>query len=352
MFIKTRLLKLMCSASAQPRIQALCSESITLIAAIDFPKEWQNLLPDLVEKFTSDDPAVICGALQTTNAIFKRFRYVERSDALYEVIIIALDVVQEPLLTLVQSIGQTVEATANDATELRPLMEALRLINRIFFSLNYQELFFEDHMEHWMAEFARHLTYRIPNLEDRHEFTQPGPVDQLQTSVIQGLSICAEKDEEAFIPFLSSLIPLIWNLLMRVTAHPKHDMLATTSIKFLTTLIEKSIDIHLFQDEATLRLLVTDIVIPNIMVREIDHENFEDNPTEFILTELEGRDAESRRGCSQLLLRAMCRDFEAQTTTICLEHIGTMFGEFMADPTNKWTLKDGAVRKNYLMLQK
>ena len=62
----------------------------------------------------------------------------------------------------------------------------------------------------------------------------------------------------------------------------------------------------------------------------------------FILTEIEGSDSESRRKCSRDLLRAMCRQFEAQTTAICSEHITSMLGEFASD-NNKWTAKDTAV---------
>ena len=78
------------------------------------------------------------------------------------------------------------------------------------------------------------------------------------------------------------------------------------------------------------------------MVREIDEEKFEDDPQEFILTEIEGSDSESRRKCSRDLLRAMCRQFEVQTTAICTQHISEMLAEFSRN-ASQWKAKDAAV---------
>jgi exportin-2 (importin alpha re-exporter) len=102
--------------------------------------------------------------------------------------------------------------------------------------------------------------------------------------------------------------------------------------------------VELFRDQKTLHQIVSRIVIPNIVLREVDQESFEDDPREFILTEMEGSDSESRRRCSQVLLQAMCRIFEAETTSICMEHIATLLAEFAADPSNQWISKDAAVR--------
>ena len=160
--------------------------------------------------------------------------------------------------------------------------------------------------------------------------------------IIQNLKIYADKDEEPFIPFLPKFTELVWNLLVSLTAYEKHDNLVTTSIKFLSSLVEKKMHNNLFQDEATLGQIVSRIVIPNLMVREIDEEKFEDDPQEYILTEIEGSDSESRRKCARDLLKAMCRQFEMQTTAICTQHISKMLNEFSLD-ASKWKAKDAAV---------
>jgi exportin-2 (importin alpha re-exporter) len=270
---------------------------------------------------------------------------VQRSDELYTVILYTLQGIQAPLLATFKALGQAVEASPNDAGQLKAKLESLRLICRIFYSLNYQDLpeFFEDHMGEWMNDFAKYLSYQNPLLVDATEEQQPSPIDNLQAAVINNLALYADKDEEPFLEFLPKFTELVWNLLLTTTSYPKHDTLATTSIRFLSGLVQKAIHKHLFEAPATLRQIVLNIVIPNLMFRDSDEERFEDDPREYMLTEVEGSDSESRRKCSQDLLRSMCRHFEGETTKICEEHVVTMLTEYTADRTGKWKAKDAAV---------
>mmetsp|Transcript_22644 Transcript_22644/g.47061 ORF Transcript_22644/g.47061 Transcript_22644/m.47061 type:complete len:1004 (+) Transcript_22644:128-3139(+) len=347
--MKNHLVELMCTVP--PQIQVQLGESISLIAASDFPSQWDNLLPDLISRLDNRDWSVVNGVLVTANSIFKRFRYVQRSDALYKDILYVLHRFQEPLTELFKAINAQLDAftAGNNVAELRPRLAALRTICRIFYSLNYQDLpeYFEDHMEEWMAGFAKHLEYVNPHLEDNDEENEPGPIDVLQVAVIQNLYLYANKDEEPFLPYLAKFTTLVWNLLLRVSQLPKHDALATTGIRFLSSLVGKLMHRELFQEEATLREIFARIVIPNLMIREVDEERFEDNPQEFILSDMEGSDTESRRKCAQELLRAMCRQFEPQTTQICSEHVSQMLASFHADAANQWRNKDVAI---HLML--
>lgn len=345
--IKTHLVQLMCTVP--PRIQAQVSEAISLIAKVDYPAQWDNLLPELVQQFGSADPSVVNGVLKTANSIFKSFRYVARSDELYKVILYTLDRVQAPLLTLFVATGKAVDAFANDPVQLSLRLEALQTMCRIFYSLNYQDLpaFFEDHMQDWMGQFAKYLDYKNPCVTDESEEDEPSPIDNLQAAVVANLALYADKDEEPFLPFLPDFTKLVWGLLMNVSSYKKHDTLATICIKFLSSLVSKLMHKSLFQEEATLREIVQKIVIPNLMFRESDEELFEDDPREYIVTEIEGSDSESRRRCSQDLLRAMGRQFEPETTKICSEHIGVMLAKFHEDPDNKWASKDAAI---HLML--
>lgn len=342
--IKSHLVQLMCTVP--PLIQALLSESISLIAEKDYPNQWTNLLPELVNQFNSPDVMTVIGVLKTANSIFKRFRYVQRSDELYSIIKYTLEIIQGPLLALFISVGQAVQSFSSDAKELTPRFEILRIIAQIYYSLNYQDLpeFFEDHMSEWMTDFASYLQYQNPMLVDSSEEQNPGPIDNLQVSIIDIISLYASKDEEVFIDYLPQFTALVWNLLTNLTAFAKHDVLATKSIKFLGNLIQKTMHKQLFQDNATLRQIIAKIVIPNLTFRDSDEERFEDDPREFILTEVEGSDSETRRRSSEVLLRDMCRLFEAETVAICSEHVGTMLSDYATNPANAWVGKDAAVR--------
>jgi exportin-2 (importin alpha re-exporter) len=343
--IKSHLVQLMCTVP--PSIQGLLSESISLIAKHDYPHQWTNLLPELVHQFNSPDVMTVIGVLKTANSIFDRFRGEFRSEALYRVIKYTLEIIQAPLLALFHTVGQAVQSFVNDAKELTPRFEILRLICQIYYSLNYQDLpeFFEDHMSEWMTDFASYLQYQNTLIVDTSEEQNPGPIDKLQVSIIDILSLYASNDEEVFIDYLPQFTTLVWNLLTNLTIYAKHDELATNSIKFLSYLIKRPMHKQLFQDNATLCQIIAKVVIPNITFRDSDEERFEDDPREYILTEVEGSHSETRRRSSEDLLRAMLRLFETETVAICSEHVGIMLSEYATDPTTAWVAKDAAVRR-------
>ena len=196
-----------------------------------------------------------------------------------------------------------------------------------------------------MTDFASYLQYQNPVLVDSSEEQNPGPIDNLQVAIVDILSLYASKDEEEFIAYLPQFTTLVWNLLTNLTALAKHDALATKSIKFLSNLIQKPMHTQLFEDNATLRQIIAKVVIPNLTFRDSDEERFEDDPREYILTEVEGSDSETRRRSSEDLLRAMCRLFETETVIICSEHVSTMLSEYATNPANAWIAKDAAVRR-------
>lgn len=266
--MKTHLVQLMCTVP--PMIQALISETISLIAAVDYPDKWSNLLPELVQKMGSTDLDVVCGVLKTANSIFKSFRYVDRSDDLYSVILVTLQQIQEPLLIAFVGTSNAIEAFGNDVSQLKPRFEALRTMCRIFYSLNYQDLpeYFEDHMQEWMDLFGKYLQYKNPLLTDEDEVDEASPIDKLQAAIVENLSLYADKDEEPFLPYLQKFTSFVWTLLISLTAHPKHDVLVTKSIRFLSSLVQKQMHRDIFKDKSTLQEIVSRIVIPNLMIRE------------------------------------------------------------------------------------
>jgi exportin-2 (importin alpha re-exporter) len=378
--IKSHLVQLMCETP--PRIQVQLSTAIALIATCDYYQNWQDLLPSLVQQFQSTDIHVVIGVLKTANSIFKSFRYVARSDALYATIIYTLERCQVQLLALLKHLSDQVQAlltTAASSTstttttdkqqvveQVKLRLEALRLCHRIFYSLNYQDLpaYFEDNMAEIMTEFAKYLQapQQQPNdlllttmVQDPTEELEPSSLDQLQAAIINNLALYADKDEEVFIEqFLPQFTSLVWNnLLVTVTPQTKHDLLATTSIKFLSSLVSKPMHANLFvSSPETLPQIVSKIVIPNLYLSPGDVERFfEDNESdgahEYMVTEVEGSDSESRRKCAQDLLRSMCRQYETETTRICSNHVSTMLQTYTVSPHDKWADKDAAVRIVY-----
>lgn len=217
--IKTHVVELMCTVSQD--VQSQLAEAVTLISKHDFPAKWTGLLPQLVNKLNTQDILVVKGVMLTANSIMKRFRYVFRSDQLYSEILHCLDGFKVPLLQQFQATGALVTTYQNQKAELLVIMETLRLMARIFFSLNWQDIpeFFEDNVAVWMGEFAKYLSYANPLLVDANEENEPGAIEQLQAAVLENLNLYATKYEEVFEPFLPQFTQLVWKLLMEVRTY-------------------------------------------------------------------------------------------------------------------------------------
>jgi exportin-2 (importin alpha re-exporter) len=343
--IKDNLVQLMCTAPKQ--IQGLLSESIALIAASDYPTHWQNLMPSLVRQWEAADTNVLLGALKTADSVCRGFRHVERTDALYAVIVHTLNHTQVPLTVLMTRLGDTVAqpTVQGNKEHLLQYMEALRLVCSTFYSLNYQDLpaYFEENMSVWMGEFEKYLQPGIFGmLEDPEEEDDPSALDLLQTAIVKILRLYSDKDEEDFVErYLQKFVTLVLNRLLTTTLHKKHDPLVTSSIRFIASLIVRPAYSQMFI--AFLPNMVERIVLPNLYLREGEIEDFSDNPFEFILTEIEGADSESRRSAVQALMRSMTRNLEEETVKICQAHIQALLQRYKASPDTEWAAKDVAV---------
>jgi exportin-2 (importin alpha re-exporter) len=341
--IRQNVVDLMCRVP-EYILQELLSESISLIAKSDYPDHWTSLLPDLVHRLQtqSSDSAILNGLLKTANSIFKAFRYVQRSDELYRVIIYTLQGIQEPISLLFTNISAGLKASGKkiDPIHDEARLESLRLICRIFYSLNYQDLpeYFEDNMRMWMEEFGHYLTYTgIGSDQDE----SPNGIDRLQSAILAILDLYADRDEEPFQEYLPAFTKLVWELLN--SEKPRHDTLTVASIQFLSSLIEKPAHHALFENPETIKLILVQIIIPNLAFRESDMEKFEDDPADFMLTEVEGSSSESRRRKAQICLKSLCKSFNDITVALVQEHVALLLADFQRDPNSQWAKKDVAV---------
>jgi exportin-2 (importin alpha re-exporter) len=338
--VRTYLIDLLCSAPVD--IQKQLSEAVAIIAKSDFPDNWQNLLPQLVGKLALNDIYVTKGVMITANSIMKRFRFANYSNAVNRDLFICLQQFQESLLATYKINGEFIAAAANDKDRLLVLMETHRLMSRIFFSLNWQEIpeYFEDHMAEWMTEFSKYLNYTNPLLIDPNETVEPGPVETLKAAIIENLNIYVSKYEEEFKDYLGPFTNTVWQLLLTVGAESKFDSLATCALKFLTSVSSKDMNKPLFTDEV-LKAVIEQIVIRNVTATTFDEELFEDNPTDYIRKDMEGSDGDSRRRCAIELVRSLLKQFPAQITGLCVNYIGAMLEQYRAQMN--WQAKDAAL---------
>ena len=258
--LKPHLVSLMLSVEAKYEKQL--SEAISIIADVDFPDRWQSLLPELVSKFGCGDLSIINGVLSTTYSIFKRYNFKFRSDDLFREIKGSLEIVQVPLLTLLQQCSALLDQHAANPAVLAQVLTALQYIVQIFYSLSSQDIpeFFEDNLKEFMAHFHKFLLYAltpapcghraplecaVPWCRYAHAAFTPSaddtlnPVQKLKVEVCEVINLYMEKYavhaclrgatvrytdardrryEEQFSALLPTFVECIWNLLMALGA--------------------------------------------------------------------------------------------------------------------------------------
>jgi exportin-2 (importin alpha re-exporter) len=323
--IKAHLVNLMCTTP--PDVQKQLAEAVAIVAKYDFPAKWEGLLPQLVQKLTGDIQ-IIKGVMLTANSLFKRFRFSHMKDVEAE-LHFCLQSFQVPLLEAYTSNGARIDSLVGDKAALLVAFEAHRLMTRVFFSLNWQTIpeFFEDNIATWMTEFGKFLTYKNPILVDASEDDEPGAIEKLQAAIVENLNLYATKYEEEFAPYLPQFTKCIWELLLQVGAQPKYDILATSAIKFLTSVSSKQMNTGLFTDDV-LREIVEHIVVKNLTATEADEELFEDNPTDYIRKDMEGTDQDTRRRSACELVRGLLKFFNVKVSQLCVTYIGHMLEQY------------------------
>ncbi len=341
--IKKHIVNLM--LKAPEGIQKQLSDAITKIGHEDFPQKWSELIEEMVEKFKSGDFHAINGVLRTAHSLTKRYRYEFKSQELWTEIKIVLDSLAQPLTELLSSTMQVSAANAQNKEALAILFSSLLLICKIFYSLTYQELpdhFAEEALKPWM-EHLHSLLVTDNKLLDIEDDDEAGPLELIKSQICAIASMFAQKYDEDFTSFLPNFVQSVWNLLVTTDTKPKHDLLVSTAIEFLASVIERPTYKALFEDENMLRNICQNVIVPNMQFRDSDEELFEDNPEEYLRRDLEGSDVGTRRYSATNLIRGLCKYFEQPVSQILTAYIVTLLEEYQRDPTKNWKSKDTAL---------
>ncbi|OQS02111.1 exportin-2 [Thraustotheca clavata] len=343
--VKEHIVGLMCEMPEN--LMKQLSAALFTIGEYDFPNQWPQLLPQIVEKLgnPNSDYRTINGVLETSNAIFKRFRHAFKSDALYLELKYCLENFQEPLLILFTAMAQRLQSATN-IVDVKAILTALRTMSRIFFSLNWQDIpeYFEDNIKPWMEAFEYLLKYENAGIIDASEEVEVDLITLVHSAVLDNITIYAEKYDDEFAPYLPTFTQTIWSYLStKLTIYIKHDEVAAKSMKFLRSVALQGINNNLFENEEVLSELCNSIVVRNLELRESDVELFEDNPLEYIRKDIEGSDGDTRRSAATELLRGLRSKFEQSVTRICLQTITVLLQEYTASPREKWMKKDVAI---------
>ncbi|XP_030384597.1 exportin-2 [Scaptodrosophila lebanonensis] len=340
--IKTLIVSLMLHSPTA--LQKQLSDAVSIIGKHDFPKKWPQLIDEMVEKFASGDFNIINGVLQTAHSLFKRYRYEFKSQSLWEEIKFVLDRMAKPLTDLLQATMQLAKVHENNAQALKVIYSSLVLVNKVFFSLNSQDLpeFFEDNMNTWMGAFIQQLASDVPCLRTDDD-EDAGVLEHLRSQVCENICLYARKYDEEFKPYMEQFVTAVWELLVKTSLHTKFDALVSNALQFLSVVAERKHYQGIFENPEILARICEKVVIPNLDIRPSDEELFEDSPDEYIRRDIEGSDIDTRRRAACDLVKTLSQNFEQKIFGIFSQYLEILLNKYKENPVANWRSKDTAI---------
>lgn len=319
-YIKQEILNVMIKLPNNLQVQL--GETISIIAELDFPHNWPNLIDELVAKLSPDDYVLNRGILLVAHSIFKKWRPLFRSDELFLEIKMVLDKFAQPFLAMMNRTDQLIDEAVSkgDSASLTIYLECLLQLVQIYYDLNCQDIpeFFEDNMNAGMSILHKYLSFLSNLVGDASDDEDVDILIKTKTAIIELLLLYITRYAEEFDSLIPNFITSVWDLINNyVTKQPKFDLLAVKALAFLTA-ITKIVKYHsYFNSEDAIKEIIEKIILPNIAFRDVDEEMFEDEPIAFVRSDLEGSDFDSRRKSSTDFLREL-KDVNTEllTTTV------------------------------------
>jgi len=313
--IKTELVGFMVSVPGN--IQDVLGEAISTIADSDFWERWQTLMDDLVARLTPHNAVVNHAVLQIAHSIFKRWRPLFRSDALFTEINHALSKFGMPFFTLLSDTNNSIDNHQTNKEALLEDFKTLSVAMEVFYDLSCQDLppIIEDNLGPVTGLLHKYLTYdnQILHSSDGDE---AGYLEGVRQSIFEVLTLFVQKYNDAFAPFLGQFVGTSWNLLTTLGPQTKYDLVVSKALQFLTNIVKIPDQAQTFNNAETLNQIVEKVVLPNLALRESDIEQFEDEPIEYIRRDLEGSDSDTRRRAATDFLRGLVEQNEQLVTDV------------------------------------
>lgn len=340
--IKTELVGLMVSVPGN--IQDVLGEAISTIADSDFWERWNTLMDDLVARLTPDNAVVNHAVLQIAHSIFKRWRPLFRSDALFTEINHALSKFGVPFFTLLSNMDTSINNHQGNKEVLMNDFKTLAVAMDVFYDLSCQDLppIIEDNLQPVSGLLHKYLTYDNPLLHTSDD-EEPGYLETVRQSIFEVLTLYVQKYNDAFEPFLGQFVGTSWNLLTTLGPEKKYDLVVSKALQFLTNIVKIPEQAQTFNNAETLNQVIEKVVLPNLALRESDVEQFEDEPIEYIRRDLEGSDSDTRRRAATDFLRQLVEQNEQLVTEVVSRYITHFLQRYAQDQKGQWQAKDTAV---------
>ena len=237
-----------------------------------------------------------------------------------------------------------IDQSQDDGKKSLQLFNAMTLVMKLINDLSCQDLppIFEENLGQIALLLQKYLSLDRPALHTSSD-EESGPLEYMKSSVLEGLTLYAQKYEDAVNPYVGGFVQRAWNLLSTVGLEAKYDILVSKSLQFLTSVTRIPEHSKIFGDEAALSQIIEKVILPNLTLRDSDVELLEDDPIEFIRRDLEGSDSDTRRRAATDFLQGLLIQHEQLVTEVVQKYVRHFLEDSSAKSGPNWKSKDTAI---------
>ncbi|ESK86419.1 importin-alpha export [Moniliophthora roreri MCA 2997] len=349
------------SDPADKGIRAQVAESVALVAELDFPSKWPDLIDQLVSSLQTSDSNTILGVLHTAHSIFRQWRAHVRSDQLFTEINLVISKFMLPFLDLFRQTATSLLKTALPTPEKAIQTQCMTLLVEIYYDFTCQDIppaIEDSHKEFFAGEagwFPVFMAWDPDDLRnDDPDEPTPSLPSQLKRVILEVVELFVKLYTEQLLE--SNAVPTfvqgVWSLVgSNKLTNVSYDPLVSQCLRFLSTAIRSGHYTQLFTTTETISTLVEGVVIPNVALRQHELEQFEDDPLEFIRLDLSVGGGVTRRQAAADVVKALVStgggDGEKITTEVVGNWIGKGLDAYVQSGKSKdgqgWKAKDSAI---------
>ncbi|KAI0055486.1 Cse1-domain-containing protein [Artomyces pyxidatus] len=342
------------SAPTEKAIRAQIAEAISLIAELDFPHAWPDLVDQLIMSLNPEDFNVNVGVLETAHSIFRSWRSQSRSDELWSTIKSVNGKFLSPFLQIFRF---TMERLLSNPPLPQPtfglLAQTMAVLVEIFYDFTCQDLppeLEDSHDEFFNKDrghFMRLMAWDPTELQTDADEATPSIPSNIRTTILEIAEMYVKLYPEvlAHSSSVEAFVRAVWELVGGgKQLGIAYDQLVSQSLRFISTAIRSGSYKDLFGSRATISGLIEGVVVPNVAIREHDLESFEDTPLEFVRGDLLISDiATPRQAAGDVIKALVSSGFEADATAVVLEWVARGLESYATSGPTGWKSKDSAV---------
>ncbi|AAZ12032.1 importin-alpha re-exporter protein, putative [Trypanosoma equiperdum] len=304
-FVRNNITGIMFSAPLN--VQRNLAEAISMIAETDFPSAWPDALQRIIHVLMNEKSVVLhSAALSTAHSILGRYRNQPdlSQETANDLRVIYTDLTS-PLLNSMVLLVDAVEKCGTDAhaacTGLTSAVECLRDITA--FDLGDEFI--------WGIEgFVRVL---LRCLQLGGSGVLGACTIELKSVVIMCVSHFLLQFDEDFEKYASEFLKVVWDTISSPSScESDMDDIVVQGMGLLAAACRGATR-EVFNNESVLVNLMTEVIMPNLALRQVDVELFGTEPDEYIQRDIEGSDFHTRRREAGELVRALLLFFPEKT---------------------------------------